>query len=81
MFAQLNQLRKYWQQRLEFHMQLSKTRDELRHLSDDQLRDIGITREQAEAEANRNAWDSDQLPRSKPKKSSLSMPAFFSQAR
>lgn len=36
---------------------LSKQRRDLANLSDDALRDIGITREQAEKEAQRSTWD------------------------
>lgn len=38
-------------------MMISRSRQALRHLDDHILTDIGLTREQAEAEATRPAWD------------------------
>jgi uncharacterized protein YjiS (DUF1127 family) len=36
---------------------LRRQRQHLDRLSDEQLKDIGVTRDQAEAEARRKAWD------------------------
>lgn len=43
--------------RLISGIQLTRQRNALRHLSDDLLDDVGLTRDQAEAEAQRSAWD------------------------
>jgi uncharacterized protein YjiS (DUF1127 family) len=39
------------------HFALSRSRRSLRHLDDHLLRDIGLTRLEAETEASRTAWD------------------------
>jgi uncharacterized protein YjiS (DUF1127 family) len=36
---------------------LRRQRNDLRNLTDEQLRDVGLTREQAQAEARRPVWD------------------------
>ncbi len=46
-----------WLSRLLLAHDLRKQRLNLRHMSDAQLADIGITRAQAEAEARRTVWD------------------------
>ena len=58
---QFNRLINGLQNRLRFHVQLMNSRHALSKLSTDQLRDIGVTRQQAEVEAKRNPLDTDQL--------------------
>ena len=44
-------------QRFSFCMKVQKERSTLSELSDEQLKDIGITPDQAQKEAARPAWD------------------------
>lgn len=46
-----------WRQRLYRWRQLSRERYALRHLSDDMLKDIGISREAVQRESHRPFWD------------------------
>lgn len=46
--------------RMRAMTQIARQRAHLHGLSDDQLRDIGHTRTEAEAEANRAPWDAPQ---------------------
>ncbi|TRW98185.1 DUF1127 domain-containing protein [Paracoccus sp. M683] len=46
-----------WLERILTAFDLRKTRIDLSKLDDDLLRDIGVTRQQVEAEVNRSMWD------------------------
>lgn len=46
-----------WVERLLTIFDVQRTRIDLARLTDDQLRDIGLTREQVEAEIARPVWD------------------------
>lgn len=46
-----------WRARFNRWRQLSRERDALRHLSDDMLKDIGISRDAVQREARRPFWD------------------------
>ena len=46
-----------WLERILTAFDMRKTRIDLSKLDDDQLRDVGLTREQVEAEINRPIWD------------------------
>ena len=46
-----------WRERIYRWHQLRRERDSLRHLSDDVLKDIGISREAVQREARRPFWD------------------------
>ena len=46
-----------WLARFNRWRQLSRERHALRHLSDDMLKDIGISREAVQREARRPFWD------------------------
>nr|WP_111298126.1 DUF1127 domain-containing protein [Paracoccus saliphilus] len=46
-----------WIERLLTVFDVQRTRIDLARLSDDQLRDIGLTRDQVEAEIARPVWD------------------------
>ncbi|AUH34409.1 DUF1127 domain-containing protein [Paracoccus tegillarcae] len=46
-----------WLERILTAFDVRKTRADLSRLTDEQLHDIGITREQAEDEAKRTMWD------------------------
>ncbi|WP_228461180.1 DUF1127 domain-containing protein [Paracoccus liaowanqingii] len=46
-----------WIERILTMFDLRRTRLDLDRLTDDQLRDIGLTREDVEAEMNRPLWD------------------------
>ena len=49
--------RPWWVERALTMFDVRRTRIDLSRLSDDQLRDIGLTREQVEAELSRPVWD------------------------
>ncbi|MBK4217104.1 DUF1127 domain-containing protein [Paracoccus caeni] len=49
--------RQSWLKRIITMFDVRKTRLDLAHLSDEQLRDIGVTREQVETELQRPVWD------------------------
>ncbi|MBT2787259.1 MULTISPECIES: DUF1127 domain-containing protein [unclassified Halomonas] len=51
------QLRVTWRERLYRWRQLRRERETLRHLSDDMLKDIGISREAVQRESRRPFWD------------------------
>lgn len=46
-----------WLERLLTMFDVRKTRIDLSRLSDDQLRDVGLTRDDVEAELARKIWD------------------------
>jgi uncharacterized protein YjiS (DUF1127 family) len=46
-----------WLERILTMFDVRRTRIDLSRLSDDQLRDVGLTRDQVEAELSRPAWD------------------------
>lgn len=46
-----------WLERVLTAFDVRKTRIDLSRLTDDQLRDVGLTREQVEAEIKRKMWD------------------------
>ncbi|MGR2739612.1 DUF1127 domain-containing protein [Billgrantia sp. Q4P2] len=47
----------HWIRRVKHQVQLRRERTQLQELSDHQLRDIGLTRQQANREARRPFWD------------------------
>lgn len=46
-----------WLERILTAFDIRKTRIDLSKLSDEQLRDVGVSRAQVEAEINRSMWD------------------------
>ncbi|TMU23268.1 DUF1127 domain-containing protein [Halomonas sp. ATBC28] len=46
-----------WRERIYRWYQLRRERDSLRHLSDDMLKDIGISRDDVQRESRRPFWD------------------------
>ncbi|WP_299840260.1 DUF1127 domain-containing protein [uncultured Paracoccus sp.] len=46
-----------WLERILTAFDLRKTRIDLSKLTDEQLRDVGLTREQVDEEVNRSMWD------------------------
>ncbi|MBD3898098.1 DUF1127 domain-containing protein [Halomonas sp. ML-15] len=46
-----------WARRMDRLVQLRRERSQLRELSDDALRDIGLTRREADRESRRPYWD------------------------
>lgn len=46
-----------WARRMDRLVQLRRERSQLRELSDEVLRDIGLTRDQADRESRRRFWD------------------------
>lgn len=49
-------IQKAWRKTKEWY-QISQQREELRGLSDEILKDIGLSRSDADSEANRHFWD------------------------
>lgn len=49
--------RSNWIQRIRTMLALHRTRIDLSHLSDEQLSDIGLTRDDVDAELERPVWD------------------------
>jgi len=57
LFNSLLNASRYVIKRIKFTRQISNERHTLDHLSDYQLRDIGLTRDQAKVEVNRGVFD------------------------